>query len=157
MLRYVWAYTGSVSPVTEVLERLAARQPAQPIRVGPDEVADPRGVCLRVLAQRPAERLADEELLAEHGVVQVGHERVRQQVGVGLLAVPELAEHRGAPDPEVLVDRPVAHQRRQARPVGRAAPGPTRCDAISSTKSHQAPVRTRCSSSGSRSTSTQGW
>nr|WP_245734720.1 hypothetical protein [Nocardioides exalbidus] len=45
-------------------------------------------------------------------VVEVGHEHPLEQVGVGLLAVPQLRDHRRAPDPHRLrvVGPPVHHR-----------------------------------------------
>ena len=48
----------------------------------------------RVLPQRPAERLAHEELAAVRRVVQVGDQHPLEQVSVGLLAVTQLRQHR---------------------------------------------------------------
>ena len=86
--------------------------------MGPDEGQDPRRISPRVLTQRPAERLADEELAAVRRVVEVGDQHPLQQVGVGLLAVTQLRQHRRTPDPQAVgIHRPPLDDRRGGRAV----------------------------------------
>ena len=54
------------------------------------------------LAERPADRLAQEEL----GRGRVGVDHLGEQLPVGVKAAAELAEHRGTSQPQVLVDGP---------------------------------------------------
>ena len=69
---------------------------------------------------------------------------------------PDLADHRRPAQPEVVVDRPgVACTGVTAATVGERACRATRCVAVSSTTSHQAPVTTRCRHSGSAPGSSQ--
>jgi hypothetical protein len=70
-----------------------AREPADPVAVGGDEPSHPVGVEAGVLAQCPADRLAQEEV----AVVEVGLDRGGQQVEVDAVLGAELADDRGAP------------------------------------------------------------
>ena len=86
----------------------------------------PTGVDAGVLAQGPADRLADEELPPEARPLEVGVDDVGQQVEVGLLAVLELREDGGAPHPEVVVDGIRPHDAASRSPcaaTGSARPG----------------------------------
>ena len=60
---WIWWPTASdaVAPVSQVLEGLASAERGQ-VRMCPDEGAHPVAVRTRVVAQRPADGLADEEL-----------------------------------------------------------------------------------------------
>src|SRR6187431_314117 len=89
---------------SEVLEGLSPGQAAQSLAARLDEGPDPLGVDPRVLAQRPPDRLADEELLPELRALQVRVDDVGQQVEVGLLAVLQLREDGGSAHPEVAVN-----------------------------------------------------
>src|SRR4051795_10934393 len=80
---------------SEVLEGLASRQAGQ-VGVGGDERAHPLRVDAGVVAQRPADRLAAEEVR----VVDVGLDDVEEERLVEVLAGTDLADDRRAPHPE---------------------------------------------------------
>ncbi len=90
----------------EVLERLPAGEGREP-GMGVDEPADPAGVDARVLAQGPADGLAQEEVR----VGEVGLDRVGEQPDVGGAAGPELRDDGRAAQPAVGVGGPAAHHR----------------------------------------------
>ena len=66
-----------VDPISQVLEGLASAERGQ-VRMSLDEGAHPVAVRTRVVAQRPADRLADEELR----VLLVGLDDAGEQVEV---------------------------------------------------------------------------
>src|SRR5262245_33214219 len=84
----------------EIPERLAPAQRAQLDRIA--VALDPVRIDLRVLAQRPPDPLADEEL----AVRAVRLDAVEQQPGVRLVLPHDLVNDRGAPLPHVRVRRP---------------------------------------------------
>lgn len=90
----------------EVPQRLPAGERGE-AGVLVDEAAHPAGVDAGVLAQRPADRLAQEEVR----VVEVGLDRLGEQAEVGGGAGAELGDHRGAAQPAVGVGDPAAHDR----------------------------------------------
>jgi len=126
--------------LAEVLRRLATGEARHRVAVDVDEPAHPRRVDLGVLAQGPADRLADEEL----GVARLGTTQAASRSG----SVSDLAptwwmialrrRHWSAS---------TAHARIVTSTVERWARwiGPMRWMAIVSTWSHQAPVTTMCS------------
>jgi hypothetical protein len=92
----------------EPLGALAHAQAAQLVVVLVDEASHLVGEPARAVAQRPADGLADEELLL------VGaREAQLEELGVGVRSMAILAEDRRAPDPHVVVVVPLAHQRRE--------------------------------------------
>jgi hypothetical protein len=98
------AWTDALAAVgcsAEVLEGLAAGERGQP-GVLVDEAADPPRVDARVLAQGPADRLAQEEVR----VVEVALDGVGEQPEVGAGAGAELGEDGRAPQPAVGVGDP---------------------------------------------------
>ena len=76
-----------------------------------DEGAHPVAVRTRVVAQRPADRLADEELR----VLLVGLDDAGEQVEVRIGRVLELANDGAAPYPHVRIGGPHAHAGRRSR------------------------------------------
>src|SRR6266568_6622186 len=91
-----------------MLECLAPRQRAEPVAVLRDEGTHPIGVGLRVLAKRPADGLAQEEV----AIVEVGDHRPGQQPRVGRPFQADLADDRAAPQPAIIVVGPAGHHRR---------------------------------------------
>ena len=89
---------------SQVLEGLATAERGQAGVVG-DEDAHPVAVGAGVVAQRPADGLADEEL----AVVDIRLDDAGQERQVGVRLVLELADDRAAAHPEVGVDGPGAH------------------------------------------------
>lgn len=85
------------SALPQPLHRLPAARPREPVAVVADKCLDPCRVCVGVVAQDPADRLSDEELLLisqfENGRGQQGH--------VGLFLVLQMRQQRGAAPPEV--------------------------------------------------------
>ena len=128
----------------QVLECLAAGETAELVAVDVDEGAHPVRVGAGVLPERPADRLAQEEVT----VVEVGLDGHRRAGGRRsgpwrptwqITAVRR--SHRSSS---------VAQAARSGgpRPGCASSSGPTRWVATSSTRSHQAPVTSRCRYSG---------
>ena len=119
-----------------VLERLAPAQAAEPIGVGAHVAHDLVRVGPRVLAQRPADRLAQEELVARERRFDA---RVQEgEVGVCLEA--DLTEDRAARASTCRRRAPSAATCASSARDARAATHRCRCVAMPSTRSHHAPV-----------------
>src|SRR5205823_10480203 len=95
------ARTIGVPGSAEVFERLAAGEAGE-IRVFVHKGPYPVRRGLRVLPQRPADPLAQEEL----GLGDRGFDGSREQVCVGRLPRPDLADDRTPPPPEIGVRGP---------------------------------------------------
>ena len=80
-----------------------------------DERRHPRRVGLGILAERPADALAQEEFRLADG----GPDRIGQKRGVRRLPGLELSEYRGPPLPDVVVMRPFAQRGLHRAGMGR--------------------------------------
>ena len=109
---WIWRPTAldAVAPFSQVLEGLASAERGQ-VRMSLDEGVHPVAVRTRVVAQRPADRLADEELR----VLLVGLDDVGEQVEVRIGLVLELAEDGAA---RTHMSGSVAHTRMWAAAAG---------------------------------------
>src|SRR5690349_12852388 len=101
----------------DVLEGLAYGEGREPPPFPGDEVPYRLRVRLRVLAQTPADRLADEEV----GVSGLPYAVGEEPLGVGRLLVAELVEQGRTGDPQIVVLDPRVHVARQLRIGGHEA------------------------------------
>ena len=139
--RIMWAgYSRS-----QVLERLAPRQPGQPVAEPVHLGTDPVRVGPGVVAQRPADRLAQ----PERGVVDVASIACRSR-SRSVSAGGRPGRSRRSAAPTGRRRSPTPGPPASSRSDAPASTSPTRWVAISSTTSHQAPVTTRCRQSVER-------
>ena len=102
--------------VRQVLRRFAHGDPRGPMRARRQPIRHLIRPALADLAQHPADRLADEELLLVEHRVGVAQEPIERRP---VAQRPQPGEQGRAPDPEVVVGRPSVEHGAGPHPVGR--------------------------------------